>query len=76
MSQVQTRKATSELVREIAWKAVREKLSDSYAYNTTFHEKELHWIVTFVPDAKVRGGGAQVTVDKDHLMVTDVTFLQ
>lgn len=65
-----------EKARELAWKVVKDDLADSYTYKTIVQEEESNWVFTFLPEARVRGGGAQVKVDKNQLTVMDITFLQ
>lgn len=76
MSQATNPVSPPESVRSQAWDAVKDQLSREYTYATTVDDKPSHWVFTFLPQARVRGGGAQVTVDKASLKVTDVTFLQ
>jgi hypothetical protein len=76
MSQVESKKTAAEKARDVAWKSVKDKLSDSYAYNTSVQEEESQWVFTFLPQGRVRGGGATVKIDKLQMTVIDVTFLQ
>jgi len=65
-----------EKARDLAWKAIKDDLADSYTYKTIVQEEESNWVFTFLPEARVMGGGAQVKVDKHQLTVADITFLQ
>jgi len=62
--------------RELAWQAVRKDLLPDLPYKTLVEHGPTAWTFIFVPDARVRGGGAQVQVDKATLTVGDIRFLQ
>ncbi|MEP6505215.1 MAG: hypothetical protein ABJD97_17885 [Betaproteobacteria bacterium] len=76
MNQATEEQTPSQRARAHAWDAVKDHLSRDYTYSTTVDDKPLLWVFIFLPEARVRGGGAQVTVEKASLKVTDVTFLQ
>lgn len=83
-SQVENRTIRQEIVAltplekacRLAWGAVKDELSDSYTYKTIVEEGESNWVFTFLPEARVRGGGARVKVNKEQLTITEIVFHQ
>ena len=66
----------NEKARKLAWEAVCENLSDQFTYRTLVGENEDQWTFQFLPDGNVRGGGAEVKVDKKTMQVAEKIFTQ
>lgn len=69
-------KEAMEQARGLALQAVKDQLSPDYEYLTTVEERGDAWEVLILPQGRVRGGGAQVTVAKEPMKVLKIQFLQ
>lgn len=76
MSEATPAPSAEEQARQAAWTAVKDDLSDAYTYGTSVEDKASVWVITFLPRGRVRGGGAEVEVDKASRTVTEIRFLQ
>lgn len=63
--------------QQVAFDAVKEKLSKDYEYKTKVSkENDETWTFIVLPKARILGGGAQVTISKETLKVKKIMFLQ
>jgi hypothetical protein len=65
-----------EVAKQMAFEAVRAKLSPQYEYSIKATEKDGGWEVLILPKGRVRGGGARVYLQGAPMQVTKIVYLQ
>jgi hypothetical protein len=61
---------------EVAWNAVAGMNIQKAEFRVIKREDSDTWTFTLLPNARVRGGGAEVTIAKSDLAVRKIMYLQ
>jgi hypothetical protein len=64
-----------EQAKQIAFDAVKTELDPEYRYKIRVEEENDRWRFVILPEGRVRGGGAKVTVSKAAEII-DIIYLQ
>lgn len=66
-----------EQAKQMAFAAVKAELDPEYRYKIRVEQENDRWRFVILPEGRVRGGGAKVTVSKEaEMKIIDIIYLQ